>query len=115
MSEVLENGLTVFENAVVKKTEQNTRTQRRQRDKALSKIKELQFEIDRLNEMIDIWEAPVRKITGGFSSEEVLNGTMEAKQAQLVAESNLSEDQVEVDDDAEVDMRESNNIPQIID
>lgn len=115
MSEVLENGLTVFENAVVKKTEQNTRTQRRQRDKALGKIKELQFEIDRLNEMIDIWEAPVRKITGGFSSEEVLNGTMEAKQAQLVAESNLNEDQVEVDDDAEVDMRESNNIPQIID
>lgn len=115
MSEVLENGLTVFENAVVKKTEQNTRTQRRQRDKALSKIKELQFEIDRLNEMIDIWEAPVRKITGGFSSKEVLDGTMEAKQAQLVAESNLNEDQVEVDDDAEVDMRESNNIPQIVD
>ena len=40
-----------------------------------SKIDLMLLEIDRINKEIDTWEMPVKQMTGGFTSDQVLDGT----------------------------------------
>ena len=70
--------LSRFELAIVKRTAQNTKTLRTKRDKLVAKIEEAQVELEKVVNAIEGFEVPIRELTGGFSSEEVLNGTMEA-------------------------------------
>lgn len=70
--------LTRFELAVCKRTAQNTKSLRTKRDKLVAKIEANQSELETINTMIEKFEQPIKEMTGGFTSEEVLNGTMES-------------------------------------
>lgn len=73
--------LSKFELAAVKRTAQNVSMQRRKKARLESKIVDLQAELDMVNTVIDSFEAPIIKMSGGFTSEEILNGVMEVAEA----------------------------------
>lgn len=68
--------LSRFELAIVKRTAQNTKSLRTKRDKLVEKIEKAQEELNVINEAIEGFEAPIKTMTGGFTSEEVLAGIM---------------------------------------
>lgn len=68
--------LSRFELAIVKRTAQNTKSLRTKRDKLVEKIEKAQEELGVINEAIESFEAPIKTMTGGFTSEEVLAGIM---------------------------------------
>lgn len=68
----MEKELSRFELAIVKRTAQNTKALRTKRDKVAAKIAALTTELQEIEAVIEKFEAPVREITGGLSSEEVL-------------------------------------------
>lgn len=73
--------LSRFEMAVIKRTAQNTKSLRTKRDKLVAKINASQAELDVINATIEEFEAPIKTMTGGFTSEEVLNGAMAVTEA----------------------------------
>lgn len=73
--------LTRFELAIVKRTAQNTKSLRNKRDKLVDKINKAQEELTVINETIDKFEAPIKEMTGGFTSEEYLNDTISAEES----------------------------------
>lgn len=73
--------LTRFEMAAVKRTAQNVKNMRRKKEKLEEKQAALTTEINQLSEMINIWEQPIIKLTGGFTSEQVLNEEMNTEVA----------------------------------
>lgn len=75
--------LTRTQMAVVKRTAQNVKGLRTKLAKINEKVEALTAEAVAIDNTIEQFEAPVRTMTGGFSSEEVLNGTMEAISAQI--------------------------------
>ena len=81
--------LTRNELAICKRTAKSTKQLRDKKAKITEKIKALQAELNGIEESIDIFEAPIKHLTGGFTSEEVLNGTMEVAQSE--AENNVQE------------------------
>jgi gas vesicle protein len=70
--------LTRTQMAVVKRTAQNVKGLRVKLNKLVDKIASLNTEVVMLQSTIDKFEAPIVEMTGGFTSEEVLNGRMEA-------------------------------------
>ena len=68
--------LSRFELAIVKRTAQNTKGLRTKRNKLVGKIEKAQEELGVINEAIEGFEAPIKNMTGGFTSEEVLAGIM---------------------------------------
>ena len=70
--------LTRTQMAVVKRTAQNVKGLRTKLAKINEKIETLTAEAMSIDNTIEQFEAPIRTMTGGFSSEEVLNGTMDA-------------------------------------
>lgn len=66
--------LSRFEMAAVKRTAQNVKTMRRKLEKLYEKQNEITTEINQLEELVYDWEQPIIKMTGGFTSEQVLNG-----------------------------------------
>lgn len=73
--------LSRFELAIVKRTAQNTKSLRTKRDKLVEKIEKAQEELNVINEAIEGFEAPIKTMTGGFTSEEVLAGIMAVAEA----------------------------------
>lgn len=69
--------LTRSELAVCKRTAQNTKSLCSKRDKLIAKIKQSEIELESVNQIIESFEAPIKIMTGGFTSEEVLRGEME--------------------------------------
>ena len=69
--------LTRTQLAVVKRTAQNVKGLRTKLAKINDKIDSLTTEAMELNNTIEQFEAPIRTMTGGFTSEEVLNGIMD--------------------------------------
>ena len=67
--------LTRFEYAIIKRTAQNTKSLRTKRGKLVAKINACQVELEAINMMIDKFEQPIKEMTGGYTSEEVLNTT----------------------------------------
>lgn len=92
--------LTRFEMAIVKRTAQNTKTLRTKRDKLTAKIEAAQAELEKINDVIEGFEKPVKDMTGGFTSEEVLNGAMD------VAAATSETPEGEVDETANVELKE---------
>lgn len=84
--------LSRFELAIVKRTAQNTKSLRTKRDRLVEKIGKAQEELNVINEAIEGFEAPVRTMTGGFTSEEVLAGIMAV--AEATPEGEVSEEAV---------------------
>ena len=72
--------LTRFELAIVKRTAQNTKSLRTKRDKLVDKINKAQEELTVINETIDKFEAPIKEMTGGFTSEEYLNDAISTEE-----------------------------------
>jgi hypothetical protein len=70
--------LTRTQMAVVKRTAQNVKGLRTKLAKINEKVEALTAEAVAIDNTIEQFEAPIRTMTGGFSSEEVLNGTMDA-------------------------------------
>ena len=73
--------LTRFELAIVKRTAQNTKSLRTKRDKLVVKINKAQEELMTINEAIDKFEAHIKEMTGGFTSEEYLNDTINKEES----------------------------------
>lgn len=94
--------LSRFELAIVKRTAQNTKSLRTKRNKLVDKINKAQEELTTINEAIDKFEAPIKEMTGGFTSEEYLNGTMNKEEVEV----KLPEEEVleEVEDTENVEI-----------
>ena len=75
--------LSRFEMAAVKRTAQNVKTMRRKLEKLYEKQAEITTEINKLEELVYEWEQPIIKMTGGFTSEQVLNGEMNIEHEEL--------------------------------
>ena len=89
--------LTRNELAVVKRTAKSTKQLRDKKAKLLAKVADIQAELVSIEESINIFEAPIKHLTGGFTSEEVLNGIMDVAQAmENNPEGEVSEEQAEV-------------------
>ena len=87
--------LSRFELAIIKRTAQNTKSLRTKRDKLVEKIEKAQEELNVINEAIEGFEAPIKTMTGGFTSEEVLAGIMAVAEATEEApEGEVSEEAV---------------------
>lgn len=87
--------LSRFELAIVRRTAQNTKSLRTKRDKLVEKIEKAQEELGVINEAIEGFEAPIKTMTGGFTSEEVLAGIMAVAEATEAApEGEVSEEVV---------------------
>ena len=91
----MEKELSRFEIAIVKRTAQNTKVLRTKRDKAKAKIEALTVDLQEIEAVIEKFEAPVKEITGGLSSEEVLAELAKAETAEdpttVVGETHESE------------------------
>ena len=84
-----------FQIAICNRTAQNTKALRTKRDKLLAKIEAAQEELNVINEAIEGFEAPIKTMTGGFTSEEVLAGIMAVAEATEAApEGEVSEEAV---------------------
>lgn len=84
-----------FELAIIKRTAQNTKSLRTKRDKLVEKIASQQEELEVINAAIEGFEAPIKTMTGGFTSEEVLAGIMAVAEATEAApEGEVSEEVV---------------------
>lgn len=64
--------LNRFQMAAVKRTAQNTKKLCTQREKINAKMRDLAAELININNQIDAWEAPIKVMTGGFTSEQCL-------------------------------------------
>lgn len=61
-----------MEMAIVKRTAKNTKSLRTKRDKLIENIKRDTEELERVKEIIQTFEAPIVTMTGGLTSEEVM-------------------------------------------
>lgn len=73
--------LTRNELAICKRTAKSTKQLRDKKARLLAKVADIQAELASIEESIEIFEAPIKHLTGGFTSEEVLNGVMDVAQA----------------------------------
>lgn len=80
--------LNRFQMAAVKRTAQNTKKLVSQREKINEKMRALAAELISINEQIDAWEAPIKVMTGGYTSEQMLswNGVTPEENSQVVEE-----------------------------
>lgn len=91
----MEKELSRFEIAIVKRTAQNTKALRTKRDKAKAKIEALTAELQEIETVIEKFEAPVKEITGGLTSEEVLAELAKAENAKEEYEAEIPATPVE--------------------
>ena len=63
--------------AAIKRAAKNVQPLRNKKARLIQRVEALQNEIEGIDATIEAWEAPVRTMTGGYSSEEILreNGT----------------------------------------
>lgn len=63
--------------AAIKRAAKNVQPMRNKKARLMQRMEALQREIDGIDATIEAWENPVRAMTGGYSSEEILreNGT----------------------------------------
>ena len=69
--------LSRFDLAIIKRTAKNTKALVAKRDKLQAMIKKNQEELDTILATIEKFEDPIKEMTGGFTSEQVLNGEAE--------------------------------------
>ena len=85
--------LSRTELATVKRTAANVKTFRTKKAKLEAQRVKIEAELESINKSIDLFEQPIIEVTGGYTSEQVLNGEMEAALNQLKAtESSVEEE-----------------------
>lgn len=67
-----EKKFTKFELARMKRTAQNVDQYITKKNKLVAKIAELQAELDGLNSLIELTDAPTRAMTGGYGTEDII-------------------------------------------
>lgn len=76
--------LSRTELATVKRTAINVRTFRAKKAKLEAQKAKIDAELESVNRSIDLFERPIIEVTGGFTSEQVLNGEMKLAMSQPV-------------------------------
>lgn len=76
--------LSRTELATVKRTAANVKTFRAKKAKLEVQKAKIDAELESVNRSIDLFEQPIIEVTGGFTSEQVLNGEMELAMRQPV-------------------------------
>lgn len=73
--------LNRFQMAAVKRTAQNTKKLVTQRERIDAEMRKLAAQLISINNQIDAWEAPIKLMTGGWTSEECIayNGNIPEK------------------------------------
>lgn len=66
-----------FEIATIKRTAQNVNPMVSKKAKLLEQIKNLQYEYDQLNALQEQYEASIRTLTGGYSTEDLVEKVIE--------------------------------------
>lgn len=67
-----EKKFTKFELARLKRTAQNVDQYITKKNKLVAKISELQAELDGINTLIEVTDAPTKAMTGGFGTEDII-------------------------------------------
>lgn len=62
-----------FEMATIKRTAASVKSFIKKRDKLNGQIAELMTNVESLNKVIDCFEAPIKEMSGGFTSSEILS------------------------------------------
>lgn len=68
----MEKKFTKFELARMKRTAQNVDQYLTRKNKLVTKIAELQAELDSVNQLIELTDAPTRAMTGGYGTEDII-------------------------------------------
>ena len=68
----MEKKFTKFELARIKRTAQNVDQYVTKKNKLLKKVEDMQEEVDRLQQLIDMSDAPVKLTTGGYGVEQLV-------------------------------------------
>lgn len=68
----MEKKFTKFELARMKRTAQNVDQYIQRKNKLEAKKAEIQAELDSVNQLIDLTDAPTRAMTGGFGTEDII-------------------------------------------
>lgn len=76
--------LSRTELATVKRTAANVKTFRVKKARLEAQKAKIDAELESVNRSIDLFEQPIIEVTGGFTSEQVLNGEMELAMSQSV-------------------------------
>ena len=88
--------------ATVKTTAANVKTFRTKKAKLEAQRAKIETELESINKSIDLFEQPIIEVTGGYTSEQVLNGEMDAALNQLKApESSVEEELSQTNTDTE--------------
>jgi len=61
-----------IERASIKRTAQNVERFVVKKTKTLEKIAELQEDLESIQRMIDSWQAPIKEMTGGYTTEDLI-------------------------------------------
>lgn len=67
-----EKKFTKFELARMKRTAQNVDQYLTKKNKLVAKITELQTELDGINSLIELTDAPTKAMTGGYGTEDII-------------------------------------------
>ena len=68
----MEKKFTKFELARMKRTAQNVDQYVTKKNKLVAKIAEMQKEVDELQQLIDLSDAPIKLTTGGYGVEQIV-------------------------------------------
>lgn len=68
----MEKKFTKFELARLKRTAQNVDQYITKKNKLVSKITELQNELEGINNLIEVTDAPTKAMTGGYGTEDII-------------------------------------------
>lgn len=68
----MEKKFTKFELARLKRTAQNVDQYITKKNKLVSKITELQNELEGVNNLIEVTDAPTKAMTGGYGTEDII-------------------------------------------
>ena len=94
--------LSRTELATVKRTAANVKTFRTKKAKLEAQRAKIETELESVNKSIDLFEQPIIEVTGGYTSEQVLNGEMNIALNQLKApESSVEEELSQTNTDTE--------------
>lgn len=77
--------LSRTELATVKRTAANVKAFRTKKAKLEAQKAKIDAELESVNKSIDLFEQPIIEVTGGYTSEQVLNGEMDTALQQLKA------------------------------
>ena len=64
--------LSRFQIAAIKRTVANTKKLVKEKEKVTAKIADFETKLAELEKEIDLWESPIKSITGGYTAEEIL-------------------------------------------